>query len=181
MDLTWKAVSSTAVWKGRFSVLVDTLRAAHDGREMQYTHLGIGRGAVVVLALDDHDRAICVRQYRHPVSRVTLELPAGHLDPGEDPRDCAAREFEEETGLRLGRIQPLGTYCPVPTLSGFRMHMFFGTQLSPGRQALDPNELLEVVRVPIRELRDGVTGGRYQMVAMNHTVLLADAKGLLSR
>ncbi len=179
-DLAWETVSSHTAWRGRFPVFVDVIRA-HDGREMEYTHLGIGSGAVVVLALDDRDRAVCVRQYRHPMRGVTLELPAGHRDSGEDPLDAARREFEEETGYRLGRIEWLGDYTPVPSLAAFKMHMYVGGDLVAGSQQLEPNEVLEVVRVPIGELRAGILRGDYPAVALNYTVLLADARGKLPR
>ena len=179
-DLAWETVSSHTAWRGRFPVFVDVIRA-HDGREMEYTHLGIGSGAVVVLALDDRDRAVCVRQYRHPMRGVTLELPAGHRDSGEDPLDAARREFEEETGYQLGRIEWLGDYTPVPSLAAFKMHMYVGGDLVAGSQQLEPNEVLEVVRVPIGELRAGILRGDYPAVALNYTVLLADARGKLPR
>ena len=101
MDLSWDAIASKMVWSGRFPVLVDRIRSREDGREYDYTYLGITGGAVCVLALDEMDQAICVRQYRHPSGQVLLELPAGHLEPDELPASCAHREFEEETGLRL--------------------------------------------------------------------------------
>ena len=179
MDLTWETVESRLAWQGRFPVYVDTLRARHDGRQMEYTYLGVHRGAVAVLALDDEQRVICVRQYRHPLGRVTLEIPAGHIDSGEDPATTAAREFEEETGLRLDRLEPLGRYTPFPSLAGFDMHLFVGFDLRPGRQRLDDAELLEVVRMPLDELRAAILNGDYVVVTMNYALLLAEAKGLL--
>ncbi len=177
-DLAWETVSSHTAWRGRFPVFVDVIRA-RNGREMEYTHLGIGSGAVVVLALDGQDRAVCVRQYRHPMRGVTLELPAGHLDPGEDPVDAAGREFEEETGYQLGRIEWLGDYTPVPSLADFKMHMYVGGDLIATRQDLEPTEVLEVIRIPIGELRAGILRGDYPAIALNYPVLLADALGKL--
>ena len=179
MNLEWDTIKSRVVWRGRFPVLVDDIRARHDAREMSYTYLGIGVGAVVVLALDDTDRAICVRQYRHPLRGVVRELPAGHIDRDEDPTIAAHREFEEETGLRIGHLEHLGSYTPVPSLADFAMHMYFGHTLTPGRQHLDANELLEVERVPIRELQEAILAGHERVVSMNYTVLFAAARGRL--
>ena len=181
MNLTWTTVASRVAWHGRFPVMVDTIRSAHDGREMEYTHLGMGHGAVVVLALDHLQQVVCVRQYRHPMNEVTLELPAGHVDPGEDPLDTAVRELEEETGFKARRFEPLGVYTPVPSLSGFAMHMFFASDLSRGRQALDPNELLDVIHVPVGDLRAQILSGEHRAVSLTYTVLLADANGRLPR
>ena len=76
-----------------------------------------------------------------------------------DPTVAAHREFEEETGLRIGHLEHLGSYTPIPSLADFAMHMYFGHTLTPGRQHLDANELLEVERVPIKELRDAILAG----------------------
>ncbi len=179
MKLGWDTIRSRVTWSGRFPVLVDEIRAAHDSREMTYTYLGIGRGAVVVLALDDDDRAICVRQYRHPVRQVVLELPAGHVDQGEEPLAAAYREFEEETGLRVGHLEYLGSYLPMPSLADFSMHMYFSHTLTPGRQQLDDNELLEIERVPVGQLREAIVAGEEQVVSMTYTLLFAAARGLL--
>lgn len=179
MNLDWETIRSQVAWRGRFPVLVDEIRSLEDAREMTYTYLGIGAGAVVVLALDDDDRAICVRQYRHPMRRVVRELPAGHIDRGEDRTLAAHREFEEETGLRLGHLEHLGSYVPVPSLADFSMHMYFGHTLTPGRQRLDENELLEIERVPVGELHQAILEGRESVVSMNYTVLFAAAKGRL--
>ena len=179
MDLSWDAIASKMVWSGRFPVLVDRIRSREDGREYDYTYLGITGGAVCVLALDEMDQAICVRQYRHPSGQVLLELPAGHLEPDELPASCAHREFEEETGLRLGSLRSLGSFMPVPALSRFRMHMFLGSELSEGVSDLDDTEILEVVRVPVEELREQVINDQHDNAGLTYTVLLASQRGLL--
>ncbi len=179
MNLKWDVIASRLAWKGRFPVVIDRLRAREDGREMDYTYLKLTGGAVTVLGLDDEDQAVCVRQYRHPTGQIMLELPAGHVDRDESPAACAHREFEEETGLRIGELQPLGSYIPVSALSGFRMHMFIGGGLSQGRAALDEMEILEVVRVPIQELRRQILADQHDHHGMITTVLVAWQRGLL--
>ena len=179
MDLKWDVISSKLVWRGRFPVVIDRLRAREDGREMDYTYLKLSGGAVTVLGLDDDNRAVCVRQYRHPTGQVMLELPAGHVDRNETPAACAHREFEEETGLRIGDLQDLGSFLPVPALSGFRMHMFIGRNLSQGQAALEETEILEVVRIPIQKLRRQILDDQYEHAGMINTVLIAWQRGLL--
>jgi ADP-ribose pyrophosphatase len=179
MNLKWDVIASQLAWRGRFPVVIDRLRAREDGREMDYTYLKLSGGAVTVLGLDGDNQAICVRQYRHPTGQVMLELPAGHVDRGETPTDCAHREFEEETGLRIGELQSLGSFVPVPALSGFRMHMFIGRDLYQGQAALEETEILEVVRVPIRELREQILSDRHDHAGMISTVLIASQRGLI--
>ena len=179
LNLNWSTIKSHVKWQGRFQVIVDEIQADHDGRTTTYTYLAMSRGAVVVLALDEQDRAICVRQYRHPTRQVMLELPAGHIDPGEDPTAAAYREFEEETGMHIGHLEPLGSYVPVPALARFPMHMYFGHTLRPGRQHLDDNEILELDRIPIRDLHAAIIAGSEQAVSLTYTVLLAASRSLL--
>ncbi len=179
MDLKWDVIASKLAWRGRFPVVIDRLRAREDGREMDYTYLKLSGGAVTVLGLDNDNLAVCVRQYRHPTGQVMLELPAGHVDRDETPAACAHREFEEETGLCIGDLQDLGSFLPVPALSGFRMHMFIGRNLSQGQAALDESEILEVVRIPIHELRQQILDDQYDHAGMINTVLIAWHRGLL--
>ena len=179
MDLKWDVISSKLAWRGRFPVVIDRLRAREDGREMDYTYLKLSGGAVTVLGLDEENQAVCVRQYRHPTGQVMLELPAGHVDRNETPAACAHREFEEETGLRIGDLQDLGSFLPVPALSGFRMHMFIGRNLSQGQAALEETEILEVVRIPIQKLRKRILDDQYDHAGMINTVLIAWQRGLL--
>ena len=71
-------------------------------------------GAAAVVPMKDDRTVVMVRQYRHAVGRFIDEIPAGKLHPGEDPRDCAAREVEEETGYRVGRLEPILSFLTTP-------------------------------------------------------------------
>jgi 8-oxo-dGTP pyrophosphatase MutT (NUDIX family) len=79
---------------------------------------------VNVLALTAQDELILIRQYRFGTEAVTLEIPGGVIEPGEDPALAAARELEEETGYVAGRVEPLGSVHPNPALQGNRCHSF---------------------------------------------------------
>jgi ADP-ribose pyrophosphatase len=116
-------------------------------------------GAAAVVALQSDGTVLLVRQYRHAAGDYLLEIPAGTLHPGEDPRDCALRELEEEVGCRAGRLDFL---CAIYTTPGFtdeRIHLYRAAELTPGAQALDHDEVLDVVAMPledaIREIQRG--------------------------
>lgn len=117
-------------------------------------------GAVAVLALDDRDRVLLVRQYRHATGDWLLEVPAGKLEPGEDPLECVARELEEETGHRPGKVEPLGWIWATPGFSDEKIHLFVATALEPGRQALEEDEVLFVLRMPWPEAVAAARDGR---------------------
>jgi 8-oxo-dGTP pyrophosphatase MutT (NUDIX family) len=108
-------------------------------------------GAVVVVALDDQECVSLVRQYRHPVGGDLLELPAGGLEPGEDPATSAARELEEETGLIAGRWDRLGSFYSSPGFVREELHAYLARDLR--RTLADPDDDEEIVLV-VRPLRD---------------------------
>src|SRR4030065_848097 len=82
-------------------------------------------GAVTILPLDADGRIIFIHQYRHPAGREMLELPAGTLNPGEQPEMCALREIREETGFAAGKLQKIGEFFLAPGYSTECMHVFF--------------------------------------------------------
>ena len=109
-------------------------------------------GGVCVFALDKEEKVILVRQYRYPMGEVVLELPAGKLEKGEDPRDSGLRELGEETGLVPETYLPMGVSFSSPGIMEERIHYFFATDLVQGPTHPDDGEFLETVRIPFGEL-----------------------------
>lgn len=107
---------------------------------------------VAVLALDAADQVLMVTQYRYVFSKPMLELPAGKLDPGEDPVTGALRELKEETGAEPEEISSLGRIIPAPGCYGETLHLFLARNLHMGTQHLDPDEFLHVSRIPFAQL-----------------------------
>jgi ADP-ribose pyrophosphatase len=100
-----------------------------------------GAGALPLFA---DGRIALVRQYRHPARAVLLEIPAGRIEPGEAPEICAAREVEQETGFRPGRIERLSGFYSTPGFCEEILHVFLATDLTPTCQQLDHDEVVEV-------------------------------------
>lgn len=126
-------------------------------------------GAAAVVPIDDAGRVLLVRQYRYATGGYLLEVPAGKLDAGELPEACAAREVEEEVGMRPGRLEPLGWLWTTPGFTDEKIWLYLATGLVPSRQDLQPDEVLAVERLPFEEV-----------VAMAESGDLVDAKSAIA-
>ena len=104
-------------------------------------------GAVVVMGFVDQDHILLIRNRRYAIGQVLLELPAGTLERGEDPMNCAGRELLEETGYLAGRIQPLLTFYTSPGILSERMYAFAAYDLQHEHAALEEGEDIEVMPV----------------------------------
>jgi ADP-ribose pyrophosphatase len=100
-------------------------------------------GAVVILPLLDDGRICFVRNYRVAVRQTLIELPAGTLEPEEEPARTALRELAEETGYRAGRIKHVITFCMSPGILDEQMHLYLAEALQPGPTALEAGEDIE--------------------------------------
>lgn len=111
-------------------------------------------GGSVVLALFESEDLLLVKQYRYPIGGEVIELPAGKLDPGEDPRQCAERELREETGYLAGRWMKLTTIMTTPGFCDERLHIYLARELSssPAGRVLEEGErTMTLLRLPLRE------------------------------
>ncbi len=116
-------------------------------------------GAAGIVAMPDPKHVLLVRQYRYPLDTHIWEIPAGTLSKAESPLSCARRELEEETGFRGGRWHAIGDITPVPGYSDERIHLFLATDLSPGQQHLDTDEMLSVRAVEWGQVLEMIAKG----------------------
>lgn len=117
-------------------------------------------GAVTLLPLLPGDRVCFVENYRASVGQRLIELPAGTLEPGEDPAETARRELAEETGYRAGRIELLTTFYMSPGILDEKMYLYLATDLTPGATSLDAGEDLTVRVLEWSEALDMILDGR---------------------
>ncbi len=160
-----KIISSREVLRNKLFSVTDEV--AHDPNGFEI-HRNIVRhsGSAVMLAIDDDERVLLVRQFRLPAESELWELPAGRLDPGEQPLDAARRELQEETGYKANKWHNLIAFWPSPGYVGEKMHIFLATELTAGPQNLMDDERIETqwfaaseVGVMIRkgDIQDGKT------------------------
>jgi ADP-ribose pyrophosphatase len=176
LDLTERVVDSKTIYRGTYLTFrIDTVERT-DGSRAQREVVG-HPGAVAILAIDEADRVLMVRQYRAPAGRILLEIPAGTLDIGdsgaiEDPDLAAPRELEEETGYRAGSLRLLASFWTAPGFATELMHLYLATDLHPADDARlgpDEDERLELERVPSADAIAAVERGE-----------IADAKSILA-
>jgi len=118
-------------------------------------------GAAAVVAVDDAGRVCVVRQYRHGITDFLWEVPAGKLDPGEQPAVCAVRELKEETGISARLWQSMGLYAPAPGIYNEIIHLYLARDLEVGAAAPDVDEELELDWLPLTEALHKVRSGEW--------------------
>lgn len=117
-------------------------------------------GAAVILPLLPDGRILFIDQLRRSIGRRLLELPAGTLDDGEDPAECARRELAEETGYVAGEIQPLVDFYSTPGICDERMIVFVATRLTAGPAAPEPQEDIRICPMEYEEALRATRNGR---------------------
>jgi ADP-ribose pyrophosphatase len=122
-------------------------------------------GAAAILPVDAAGRIYLLRQFRYAVGQDIWEIPAGTLEKGESPQECARRELIEETGVAASRWDRLGTITPLPGYSDEVIHLFLARDLTPAQAPRDPDEMIAVSTLALD-----------QAVAMIHAGEIRDAK-----
>ncbi len=117
---------------------------------------------------------VLIRQHRHAVGGTLWELPAGKLDEGEDPAACAARELEEEAGIRAGELRPLVEIWTTPGFTDERIYLFLATGLTEGVATPEEHEFIERRELPLREAVSLIEAGKIDDAKTVIALLLAD-------
>ncbi|MDR1298898.1 MAG: NUDIX hydrolase [Oscillospiraceae bacterium] len=166
-EFTEKRVSGKIEYTGKvFSVRRDIVEL-HTGKRVE-REVVEHSGGVVILPFTDNGKILMVRQYRYPLEKTMLELPAGRIEPGERPRAAAKRELSEETGCTARKLLYMGVIYPSPGFCDEALHMYAAIGLKRGKSHPDEDEHLTMTSVPL----DKVTG----MIMSN---AIKDAKTLV--
>ncbi|HNZ98367.1 NUDIX hydrolase [Ruminococcus sp.] len=165
MHLQEKTLTSEVTYEGViFTITHDTAELENGStaaRDVLHRH-----GGVCVMPVTENNEIYLVKQFRYPFQTVTREVPAGKLEKGEDHADCGRRELLEEVGCTCSEYIYLGEMLPTPAYDTEITHMYLAKGLTFSSQSLDPDEFLDVERIPLSEavaqvmdgtIRDGKT------------------------
>jgi len=131
-------------------------------------------GAVCVLPITEDGQVVFVNQFRYALNKVTLEVPAGKLEKGEDPMEAALRELSEETGLTANNIFSIGDLYTTPALIDEVIHMYIATDLVEGEQHLDEDEFVNTLKMPLNQAVEMVMNGEIKDSKTQTIILKAD-------
>jgi ADP-ribose pyrophosphatase len=149
-------MANRRVQRGAVFELVTETVDLPNGRRVELDLLPHPGASAVVPFLDDN-RVLLIQQYRHATGGDIMEIPAGKLDPGESPEQCALRELEEETGYRAGRIEKLGAIWTSPGFTNEIIHLFAAFELEKRSQRLEPDEIIKLVPMTLADALSGLT------------------------
>jgi len=153
-----KKLATQQIYHGRVvNIRVDTVEIA--GGKKTTREVVEHSGCIAVVAIDKHNNVLLVRQFRYPVDRFLLEIPAGGIDPGEEPVDSVRRELQEEIGYFPRKIDKLGGFYAIPGYGTEYLHCFLATDLVPGRLVAEDTDDIEVVRVSPDEIPRLIASG----------------------
>ncbi|NIA23720.1 MAG: NUDIX domain-containing protein, partial [Proteobacteria bacterium] len=141
-----KKLYSQLIYRGRIVDLYKDNVALEDGKREAIREVVRHREAICVLPVEG-ESIILVSQFRYPVGREFIEIPAGIIEEGEKPEEAAKRELKEETGYSAKSIKKLFSFYSSPGFTDEKLHLFIAEGLEPGEQDMDPDEEIDVVKM----------------------------------
>lgn len=160
LNLIEPTISTQPIFQGKFiSLQVDTVQLP-DGKTAT-REIVKHPGAVAVVALTEgREKMLVVEQFRKPVERLQVEIPAGKLEPGEDPLVAAGRELAEETGYKAGKLTLLHSFSTSPGFADEVVHVYLAEDLTPGQPHLDEGEFLTCEAITLEQAWQYMREGR---------------------
>lgn len=153
-----QCTSSSRVYDGRIlNLRVDQLMLGN-GKTAKREIIEHRGAAAIVPIIQDRD-VVLVRQYRYAVATDLLEVPAGTMEQGETPEECAVRELEEETGYRCKEIEKILEFFPVPGYSTEKIHVYIAKGLSQSKMNTEDDEQISVEILPMENALEKVRSG----------------------
>lgn len=164
MVLEEKTIKSDKIFTGKIvSLKVDTVEIPGQGySKREIVEHG---GAVGIVAVTDEGKVVLVNQFRKPIEHALVEIPAGKLEIGENPKECAIRELQEETGYTAENVKLIHKFYSSAGFSNEKIFVYLATGLTPGEAQLESDEFLDVMEVDMKDA--------YEMVMKNE---IEDAK-----
>jgi len=114
---------------------------------------------VAIVAIDEKDNVLLVKQFRQPVGKTLLEIPAGGIEPGEDPVTTVRRELREETGYLPRKVERFGGFYSTPGYCTEYLYLYLATDLIPSPLSAEDTENISLIRVPATQIPGRITSG----------------------
>jgi len=176
MNITEKTLDTNLIYKGKVFDVYKDIAELQNGNKAD-REVVKHSGGVCVLALTDSDEVVMVKQFRYAYGDSCLEIPAGKLEPGEDPLECGKRELLEETGYTAKKFELLGKLLPTPAYCTEVIHMYLARGLEKGESNLDEDEFLESFKLPFDKVvdmifHDEIIDAKTQLAVLKAKVLL---------
>lgn len=176
--LSEKLLSRQEIFRGKILTLcVDEVLLENNKKSVR--EVVYHPGAVAILPILNDGCIILVKQFRYPIGRELLEVPAGKLDRNEDPLSCAKRELEEETGYKSESLEYFGSIYTTPGFSNEQIHLYVATNLTKGHQNLDEDELLYISVVHQEKAISMCFNGEIVDAKTIALIMLAHKKGVI--
>ena len=172
MDMTEKKLNEKLIYDGRIVHLYVDEVELPNGKKAKREYIR-HQGAVCVVPITQDGNIIVVDQYRYPFGRVVTEIPAGKIDPGEDPDTAARRELSEETGIEDGELTFIGEFYSSPAILTEIIYMYTVKNFTRGELHPDPDEFVEVREIPLDRLVDDILSGKIKDSKTQAAVLKA--------
>ena len=171
----YKKIRQELVYKGHIVDVYKDILELPNGKEVEWDFVK-HKGASAVIAVDDDGKIIMVHQYRNSVDRMSLEIPAGGINEGEDPKTAAIRELEEEAGQKAGKIEHLVDAITAIGFCNEVVYIYLATELVETEQHLDEDEFVQIERYSVEELIDMIIEGKIKDAKTIAGVLTYKAK-----
>ena len=158
--MNFKVTKSDIVFHGKvFDVKIDEIQYNDTGKKAP-RQVAIHPGGAVVLPVKNDGKIVLITQYRYPLDKVIYELPAGKLEIGEDPLNCATRELTEETGYTSDKISKLGIIHTTPGFCNEVLHIYLAENIIPGNHAREEGEEgIEMFEMTLDEIDEKIRTG----------------------
>ena len=153
-----KTLSSRRVYQGRaVNLRVDTVELA--GGRQTTREIVEHQDVVAVVALDGEDNVLLVRQFRKPVEKELLEIPAGGIDPGETPEEAVRREMREETGFLPRKVEKLGGFYSSPGFCTEYLYLYLAADLTKSPLRAEDSDAISLVPTPLEQIPELIASG----------------------
>lgn len=150
MDFTEKTTKKETIYEGKIvdvSVHEVTLPDGRSSKREVINH----SGAVAVVAVTPEQKIVMVKQYRKPLEKPLVEIPAGKLEGTDSPEETAARELKEETGYTAGRLQKIASFYTSPGFADEIVHLYEAFELQAGEPETEEDEFIELMEISLKE------------------------------